>query len=314
MGFDYEPFYVGKGSGDRITASLLDSKSTFKMNKINKIRQSGGEIVKMKLFEGLENSVALEKEIEIIKKIGRRDLKVGPLVNQTDGGDGRLMCLHSEESKRKISQTKRGQKIKPYSVRPMTPEQREYLKKINQGENNPFFGKNHTERVKENHSLRVSGLDHPMWGRKHHERTKQKIKERRNAAVDQDKMIQLSRDRNSKAVLQFDLEGLFMKEFFSIKEAAIKSGCSESIIGKCCRGAIKRPRKYIFRFKNTQSLELKNSFLYKINTLFEIDGEEYRLVKRNRSSAIGSKDSTLFTFRKKDHPQLFDKRRLELAF
>jgi len=311
LNFDYEPFYIGKGTGDRIATSSLDRESPFKVNKIKKIKKSGGEILKIKLFENLENEVALEKEIEVIKKIGRRDLKVGPLVNQTDGGDGRLTSPHSDETKRKISETKKSQKIVAYSVNPMTQEQREHIKKINQGENNPFYGKNHTEEVKEEHSIRVSGTNHPMWGKKHNEETIQKIRDRRNAVVDQDKMIQLSKELNSKSVLQFNLDGEFVIEFYSIKDAAIETGCSESIIGKCCRGVIKKPRNFLFKFKSVESLELKNSYILKIGDTFEIDGLIYRLVKRNKTSAIGEIENKLVTFRKKEYSLLFEKVKLE---
>mgnify|MGYP003339032274 FL=1 len=53
--FDFEPFYIGKGTGDRIKTSLLDRESSFKVNKIKKIKRLGGEIIKLKLFENLEN-------------------------------------------------------------------------------------------------------------------------------------------------------------------------------------------------------------------------------------------------------------------
>jgi group I intron endonuclease len=312
LNFDYEPFYIGKGTGDRITTSLLDRESPFKVNKIKKIKKSGGEILKIKLFENLENDVALEKEIEVIKKIGRRDLKVGPLVNQTDGGDGRLTSPHSDETKRKISETKKSQKIIAYSVNPMTQEQREHLKQINQGENNPMFGKNHTEQVKEEQSLRVSGLNHPMFGKKHDEETLKKIKENRNKNANQDKMNQLSKEVNSKSVLQFNLDGKFIQEFCSIKEASEKTGCSESIIGKCCRGVIKKPRKYIFKFKDSESFVLRNSFKIKIDDIFEINNLQYKLIKRNKSSVIVEKNNQIISFRKKDFPFLFEKIKLEI--
>jgi hypothetical protein len=309
--FDFEPFYIGKGTGDRIYTSSLDRESPFKVNKIKKIQKSGGEIIKIKLYENLENQEALEKEIQTIFRIGRRDLKKGPLVNQTDGGDGRLTSPHSEETKKKISETKKSQKIIAYSLNPMTNDQREHLKKINQGENNPFYGKHHTEEAKEEHSLRVSGVNHPMWGRKHDDETIQKIKKNRNAAVDKEKMIQLSKDINSKSVIQFTLDGQFITEFGSIKEASTQTGCSESIIGKCCRGVIKKPRKFLFKFKNSQSLELNNSFSLKIGDEFESDGEKYELVKRNKCSAIGKNENKLYTFRKKEYPELFKKVVLE---
>jgi group I intron endonuclease len=249
--------------------------------------------------------------MEVIQKIGRRDLKVGPLVNQTDGGDGRLTSPHSDETKRKISETKKSQKIIAYSANPMTQDQREHLIEINQGENNPFFGKKHTEEVKEKHSLRVSGTNHPMWGKKHNEETIKKIRERRNASVDKEKMVQLSKEINSKSVMQYRLDGEFIKEFSSIKEASKFTGCSESIIGKCCRGVIKNPRKFIFKFKNSESLELINSYVIKIGDDFEFDGSIYKLFKRNKSSAIGEKSGELFTFRKKDFINLFEKKKID---
>jgi group I intron endonuclease len=309
--FDYEPFYIGKGNGDRIITSLLDRESPFKVNKIKKIKRNGGKIIKIKLLENLENDEALEFETQIIKKIGRRDLKLGPLVNQTDGGDGRLTSPHSEETKRKISETKKAQKILAYSVNPMTDEQREHLRKINQGENNPFFGKHHTDEIKEEQSLRVSGTNHPMWGKKHDDDTIQKIREKRNSVVNKDRMIQLSREINSKSVIQYTLEGEVIQEFYSIKEASKFTGCSESIIGKCCRGVIKKPRNFMFKFKDAQSLELKNSYAIKIGDNFEIDGVIYKLIKRNKSSAIAEKQGQLFTFRKKEFQILFEKIKLE---
>ena len=36
--FDYEPFYIGKGTGDRIKTSSYDRESPFKINKIKKIK------------------------------------------------------------------------------------------------------------------------------------------------------------------------------------------------------------------------------------------------------------------------------------
>jgi group I intron endonuclease len=306
--FDYEPFYIGKGTDNRHYHSSFDRHNSFKKNKIKSLNKKNIKVLSIKVFEDLNEQESFSIETTIIKKIGRRDLKLGPLTNLTDGGDGRTNIVVSEKTKKKISKTKKSQHLHNKH----TELTKNLLKKINQGENNPFFGKNHTEEVKEEQSLRVSGTNHPMWGKKHNEETIQKIRERRDAGVDQDKMIQLSKEVNSKSVLQFALDGEFIKEFFSIKDASIETGCSESIIGKCCRGVIKKPRKYIFKFKNQESLELKNSFILKINDEFDLDNIKYKLVKRNKSSAIGENDGIFYTFRKKDFPQLFEKRVLEL--
>ena len=142
--FEYEPFYVGKGTGDRIKTSLYDRESPFKVNKIKKIKKIGGEIISVKLYENLENEESLEMEKYVIKKIGRRDLGLGTLVNQTDGGDGRLTSPHSNETKLKISNTKKSQHL--HSI--ITDDFKEYLREINTGSNNPMFGKHHSEESK----------------------------------------------------------------------------------------------------------------------------------------------------------------------
>jgi hypothetical protein len=305
--FDYEPFYIGKGTDNRDYHSAFDRHNSFKKNKIQSLKKKNIKIFSIKISENLNEKDSFDLEISLIKKIGRRDLKLGPLTNLTDGGDGRTNIIVSEETKRKISESKKSQNLHNKH----TESTKTLLKKINQGENNPFYGKHHTEEAKEEHSLRVSGVNHPMWGRKHDDETIQKIKKNRNAAVDKEKMIQLSKDINSKSVIQFTLDGQFITEFGSIKEASTQTGCSESIIGKCCRGVIKKPRKFLFKFKNSQSLELNNSFSLKIGDEFESDGEKYELVKRNKCSAIGKNENKLYTFRKKEYPELFKKVVLE---
>lgn len=305
--FDYEPFYIGKGTEDRNYNSIFDSHNSFKKNKIKSLKKKKIDILSLKLIENLSNEESLKIETEIIRKIGRRNLDKGPLTNLTDGGDGRLNSPHSEETKMKISDTKKSQNLHNKH----NQETIEHLRKINQGENNPFFGKHHTEEVREAQSNRVLGINHPMWGKKHGEETLRKIREKRNQSVDQEKLNQFFREFNSKPVLQFNLDGEFIKEFNSIKDAAKEVGCSESIIGKCCRGIIKNPRKYIFKFGDEKSLELKNSFVLKIGDEFEIENKKYRLIKRNKSSAIGEIGDQLVSFRKKDTPQLFEKIRID---
>ena len=306
--FEYEPFYVGKGTDGRDYHSIFDRYNSFKRNKIDSLKKKNIKVISTKIYNNLSEQDSFDLEISLIRKIGRRDLQLGPLTNLTDGGDGRTNIIVTQETKDKISKTKKSQNLHHKH----TDITKEELSKINQGENNPFYGKHHTEQVKETHSLRVAGINHPMYGKKHDEDTIKKIKERRNASVDQQKMNELSKEIQSKSVVQFTLEGEFIREYSSIKEASRETGCSESIIGKCCRGLIKKPRKFLFRFKDAQSLELKNSYMLKIGDYFEIDGVIYKLIQRNKSSAIVKNQDQLFTFRKKDYPQFFEKRILEL--
>ncbi len=100
--FDYEPFYVGKGKNDRIEKSLLDYRGNdYKKNKIQKIYQLGLKPIKLKLFENLNEKESLEKEKEIILKIGRSYEK-GPLTNIQKGGNGGDTYYIDNNSRRRI--------------------------------------------------------------------------------------------------------------------------------------------------------------------------------------------------------------------
>lgn len=83
--FDYEPFYVGKGIGNRYLKHLLEnSKNTsnhFKHRIINKIRDVGLEPIIIKVKTGLGENKSYEIETELIKLIGRRCINEGPLTN-----------------------------------------------------------------------------------------------------------------------------------------------------------------------------------------------------------------------------------------
>ena len=118
--FLYEPFYVGKGGkGDHgryrrwkqhIQITRLKEKektsNLFKYNKIKNILDQGLEpfIVIYERFE--DESKALEMEKFLIKAIGRKDLKNGPLTNFTDGGEGLINV--SEETRRRMSESQKG--------------------------------------------------------------------------------------------------------------------------------------------------------------------------------------------------------------
>jgi hypothetical protein len=306
--FDFEPFYIGKGTSDRIITSKCDKK-TFKSNKIKSIKEKGGEIISKKIFENLTIEESIKIEIELINKIGRRDLELGPLTNLTDGGDGRLNGKNSQESveKARIKLIKIAKERKDKGKDKHTQETIERLRQLNLGENNPMYGKTHTEKVREEQSLRVSGSNHPMFGKKHDEETIKLIKESRNAAVDQEKVSEESRLRNNKAILQYSLDGEFIKEFESIKVAANETGLSESLIGKTCRGVVKNPRKFIFKFKDEGAKVFSNSYQIKEGDV--VDG--YKLVKRNKMSVTCEDLSgEVVNLRRREYPIFWEKKSL----
>jgi hypothetical protein len=97
-----EPFYVGKGYGQR--AYHKGRNSWWK----NIVAKYGGFDVKFIKTDITDNEARL-LETELIKSIGRRDLDLGPLVNLTDGGEGGSSNL-SQETRDKLSASSKGRK------------------------------------------------------------------------------------------------------------------------------------------------------------------------------------------------------------
>lgn len=120
-------FYVGIGVCER-PRSKRDRNPHWKRT----VKKHGYHIKILK--ENLYWSEACELEKYMIQFYGRKDKKLGTLVNQTDGGDGfsggtpwnKGICL-PDEIRKKVSDTLKGK----YT-----------------GELNPFFGKQHSDETK----------------------------------------------------------------------------------------------------------------------------------------------------------------------
>lgn len=94
-----EPFYVGKGKGNRSESKI--GRNKYWNNIVNKY---GYDVIFLET--DLTEEEAFKKEIYWIKRIGRYDLGNGPLVNMTDGGSGGATTIgmkHTQETKDKIS-------------------------------------------------------------------------------------------------------------------------------------------------------------------------------------------------------------------
>lgn len=144
VSFLFEPFYVGKGKGNRYKEhlKLKDNYNLYKNNKIKAIMNLDMIPIIIKYKENIleEESLLLEKKI--IYNIGRLNKETGCLTNLTDGGDGVSGKIYTEEERNKISERTKGEKNPMYG--------KGYLIA---GDKNGFYGKVHTQEFKKERSL-----------------------------------------------------------------------------------------------------------------------------------------------------------------
>ena len=96
------PFYIGIGQDEKRAYSKKGRTNYWK-----RIVQKHGYKVQI-MLDDLTWEQAQKKEREFIQLYGRVDLGLGTLVNLTDGGEGALGVIRSEETKAKISATLTG--------------------------------------------------------------------------------------------------------------------------------------------------------------------------------------------------------------
>lgn len=159
-----EIFYVGKGKGNR--AYDKNKRNRFWKNIVKKY----GYIVDI-IEDNLTEKEAFEREIFYIKKIGRKNLGLGPLVNMTDGGDGfdRTGAILSQETKDKISESHKGLTH--------TEETKLKMSISKKGKVSNKKGKLSSVETKKKISDLTTGEKNPMYGRTHSEETKRKMSE-----------------------------------------------------------------------------------------------------------------------------------------
>jgi len=201
--FGYEPFYIGKGQGSRINDHIKECKrlilnneqlkrkktNLHKTYKIINILKAGLKPIILKIEKNLIEQVAFDLEIWMIWAVGRSDLKLGPLTNLTDGGEGgglsdqtiekirnaNLGRNHSDETRKKLSFIHKER----YSNDPILRKfAKDHMNKIRPN----HIGMKRSEETKQKQSDAAKGkivseetkkkLSKTSMGRKHSEETK----------------------------------------------------------------------------------------------------------------------------------------------
>ena len=112
--FDFQPFYLGKGTAKRMEFHLTEggrAENNYKSRTINAIiRETGKNPEFFKIFSNLSVEKALEIEINMISYFGREGMdKGGILTNRTLGGEGGSKGIKiSEETKEKRIRARTG--------------------------------------------------------------------------------------------------------------------------------------------------------------------------------------------------------------
>jgi hypothetical protein len=213
-----EPFYIGIGTkqnrphphmkSEYRRAFETNRKESYIWNNITSKTQHEVEI----LFESDNYEFIKEKEKEFIKLYGRINRKTGTLANMTDGGDGIIGYTPSKE------------KIERHKLF--------------------MIGKKQSEEQKQKRIQSRKGYCHS-------EETKLKISNsHKGKKVSKDHIEKLHKGQilaNSKPILQYDLQGNFIREWQSATIAAKEINLHPTSIRHCVQGKTKTSGGYIWK-------------------------------------------------------------------
>lgn len=243
-----ELFYVGIGTNKRAWDFISGRNPHYK----NYVKKYGEPIVDI-IRENLTKEEACSLEMEFITKYGRKGIEPdGILLNKSIGGE--VIALgnkFTEEQKQKIVQAKTGQK---YNI----PEGRIHGSK---GKPKPewFMDEELKEKISKANKGKKHTKIHTNKGIPRTLETKQKIskansKPKPNGFGDKIKQVvnyKLIGEKNSKSVIQLDVQNNVIQEFKSVKEALIflNKSTNNSCITACLKGRQKTAFGYIWKYK-----------------------------------------------------------------
>jgi hypothetical protein len=113
---DGQPFYVGKGKsrqvyshrGQALGSFHKPGRKSLRISIIHKLWRQNLDFTEEIMVDGLSEKEAFDLEMEAISIYGRIDLGTGCLANLTDGGEGGIGAVRSEEFRRNVSIFQKG--------------------------------------------------------------------------------------------------------------------------------------------------------------------------------------------------------------
>jgi hypothetical protein len=251
---DNSVFYVGIGLKEK-RAFSANARNNYWKNIVNYV---GYEVQITHKELCWEEACVIEKYL--ISFYGRNDLGNGRLCNLTDGGDGIVNFIITNEIRKKISQYHKGRKKeKEWVVKmkkwlcnenimksrkttkgyKMSYEQKERLRLFN-------IGKKHTNKTKE--KIRIASIKekNQFYGKTHSEESKLKMK---------------LNHKNRIEVTQFDLFGNKIKTYNSLREAERETKISHIIIKRCCLNKNKKINGFTWEIKQNKNEQKENTIL-----------------------------------------------------
>jgi hypothetical protein len=156
------------------------------------------------------------------------------VLNKQKGGSG--VTHHSEETKHKMSLSRKGRKIT-------------WGDKIGQANINKKHSEETKQKMRKPKSISKKGIEHKLTGTKRSNETKIKqslsLKGKTKSKEYKEKISNIK----SKPIFQFDKSENFIQEWKSATEAALSMNKRASAISECCSGKRKSIYGYIWRFK-----------------------------------------------------------------
>ena len=266
--FGYEPFYIEKGKKNRWNNGIKDKRKCLKISKIKSIIDDGFYPIIMKLDINLTEHEAFNKEIDYIKKIGRKNIKSGPLTNMTDGGDGtsgRIDTLDDLQRKRNfrhknswkkilskpVIQIKDGDAINEYNSIKEASEKTGIIKQnISSALTGRYKSAGGFQWKYKNESDKLQGHLKSVFKMPNHSEST-RLKMSRSAKRGSEHHMKNKMGKNnprSRKVKQKSLSGELIKVWDSFQDIRRELGFTPSNICRCCKGDVKRIGGFLWEY------------------------------------------------------------------